>query len=220
MDISYLGHSCFRIKSKTGTVVMDPFDSSVGLSLPSPSADIVTVSHGHLDHNNTKIVSGTARRKDPFVISEPGEYEIEGVSVFGYSTYHDDKKGEERGENIVFVVQAEGIRVVHLGDLGHNLSEKMIEMLDGVDILLVPVGGVYTIDAKIALDIIENVGPYVVIPMHYRTKDHDAKVFGDVAPLEEFVSLYGGEVREIEDDKYSVSRISLSEDATEVVVFK
>lgn len=220
MDISYLGHASFRIKSKTGTVVTDPFDSTVGFSFPSTSADIVTVSHFHSDHNNTKAISGTTRRVNPFVIDEPGEYEIEGVSVFGYKTFHDDKSGAERGENIVYVIQSEGIRVVHLGDLGHKLSEKMVETLDGVDVLMIPVGGVYTMDAKLALETIETISPSIAIPMHYRTSSHKAETFGEMTEIGEFVSLYGADVREVDGDKLTVNRISLSEDTTEVVVFK
>ena len=220
MDISYLGHASFRIKSKTGVVVTDPYDASIGLSVVNTSADIVTVSHGHSDHNNIKSVAGTARRDNPFVITEPGEYEIEGVSVFGYKTYHDSKGGAERGENIVFVIQAEGVRIVHLGDLGHRLEERLVEKLDGVDILMIPIGGVYTIDAKVALETIETIGPSVVMPMHYKTPAHDNKMFGELTGLDEFVTLYGADVREITDGKYSVNRVSISEDTTEVVVFK
>lgn len=218
MDISYLGHSSFKLKFKSGTVVTDPFDSSVGFSMASVSADLVTVSHDHFDHNNVSSVSGTARRDNPFIINEPGEYEVEGVSVFGYPSFHDDKKGSERGENNIFVIQGEGIRVVHLGDLGHSLSEKFIEKLDGVDILLVPVGGHFTIDSKIALSIIETISPSIAIPMHYRTSEHNSETFKDITDLDTFINLYGGEVRKVED-KLTVNKLSLSEDQTEVYVF-
>lgn len=218
MDIQYLGHSCFKIRAKSGSVVCDPYDSEIGFTLPSVSADIVTISHDHSDHSNSSAVSGTARRKKPFVISEPGEYEIEGISIFGYGTYHDEKKGEERGRNTIFVYQVEGLRVLHLGDLGHVLDDKLIEELNGVDILLIPVGGVYTIDAKVALRLIEALNPSIAVPMHYRTEKHDAKVFGELIDLDDFLKAYEGEARKVED-KLAVSKLSLSEDSTEVVVF-
>jgi len=195
---------------------MDPF-GDVGFSIGTVSADIITVSHGHDDHSNVKAVSSTSRREKPFVIAEPGEYEIEGISVFGYQSSHDGKKGDERGENVLFVVQIEGIRVLHLGDLGHELSDSVIETLNGIDVLLVPVGGFYTIDSKQALKVIESISPSIAIPMHYKTDKH-GKEFEKLSTLGEFVKLYGSEPRKVED-KLSVSSLSIGEDITEVVVF-
>ena len=169
MDIQYLGHSCFKLRGKAGSVVCDPYDKSVGLKLPNLTGDITTVSHGHGDHSNSGAISGTARRRTTFVIDEPGEYEVEKISVFGHQTFHDGKKGKERGENIVYAIEVDEVRTVHLGDLGHELSDKMLDELDGVDVLLVPVGGVYTIDAKQALKVIEAISPSIAIPMHYKT---------------------------------------------------
>ncbi len=104
MDITYLGHSSFKLKGKQGIVVTDPFDKSVGFSFPSVSADIVTVSHGHGDHNNAKGVSGTTARPEPWIVTTAGEYEIAGISVFGYETFHDGTKGSERGKNVVYKI--------------------------------------------------------------------------------------------------------------------
>lgn len=222
MDIQYLGHSSFKLKGKAGSVVTDPYPASVGFKLPSVSADIVTVSHTqHDDHDNVLAVSGTARRKDPFVITEPGEYEVDGISVFGYQTYHDSNKGEDRGTNTVYVIQIEGVRILHLGDLGHTLSEKLVNTLDSVDVVLVPVGGEYTIDSNQALVTIDAIDPHIAIPMHYKTSKHDEKVFGSLDTLDGFLKVYEGEVKRLsKDDKLSVSRLSLGEDSsTEIVVF-
>lgn len=219
MDIQYLGHSCFKLRGKSGTLITDPYDKSTGLELPSLSADIVTVSHDHHDHNNYSVVTGTARRKGPFVITEAGEYEIEGVSVFGYQSYHDNSKGEERGENNVYIIQIDGVRVAHLGDLGHLLSDSLISEIDGVDVLMIPVGGVYTIGVKDAIKTIESISPSIVIPMHYKTNKHNSETFSELFTLEDFLKEYEGEVRKVED-KLSVSKLSLTEDSTEMVVFE
>ncbi|OGV92761.1 hypothetical protein A3B57_01985 [Microgenomates group bacterium RIFCSPLOWO2_01_FULL_47_10] len=218
MDISYLGHSCFRLRGKTATVVMDPYSREVGFSLPGVTADIVTISHDHADHNAALAVKGTARRSEPFVISAPGEYEILGTSVFGVPSFHDSKNGQQRGKNVMFVVHIDGFAVAHLGDLGHTLSDKQIEELDGVDILLCPVGGEYTIDAKEAAEVINEIGPSYVIPMHFQTPKHDAKTFSKVAPLQTFLS-YMGAVEAKRADKLTPSLLSMPEE-TEVIVLE
>ncbi len=218
MEITYLGHSCFRIKAKSGTVVTDPYNKSVGLTLPTLSADIVTVSHPHDDHNNTAAVAGTARRKQPFVVDQAGEYEVEGVSIFGYQTKHDELEGEERGENTVFTIIADDLRIVHLGDLGHMLSDKLIEELNGVDVLMIPVGGVYTIDAKMAATLAAKIEPSYILPMHYKTDKHDEKTFGTVAGLQEFVTHYGHGSRVV--STLTLNKMTMPEDLTEVIVFE
>lgn len=218
MEITYLGHSSFKIKTKTGTVVTDPYGAMTGLKMPTVSADIVTVSHSHDDHNNIKAVSGTSRRKEPFVITEPGEYEVEGVSVFGFSTFHDNSSGKDRGDNVVYVIQAEDLRILHLGDLGHELTEKMIEELDGIDIVMVPVGGHYTVDAERAIKVIESIDPYFVLPMHYRTPAHDEKVFGQVDEITKFTTSFAHTVKTLKS--LNVTKLSLPQDVTEVIVFE
>lgn len=192
MDITYYGHSCFRLKGKTGIVVTDPFDASVGLPLPKLSADIVTISHNHSDHNNVSAVSGTTRRDHPFVVDAPGEYELFDVSVFGLSSFHDNEKGSIRGKNIISVIHIDGITVVHLGDLGHGLSEKEIEQFGRVDVLLIPVGGHFTIDATQAGTIIGAVEPSVVVPMHYKTDKHTPE-FSAVSGVDVFLKEMGKE---------------------------
>lgn len=219
MEISYLGHSCFKLKCKSGTVVCDPYGKSVGFSMPMVSADIVTVSHrGHGDHDEVGAVGGTARRKQPFVIEEPGEYEVEGVSVFGYQTFHDDKGGEERGSNTIYVFQAEDLRILHLGDLGHMLDERLIDELDGVDALMIPVGGVYTIGPKQALELAAKIEPTYVLPMHYKTDRHKGEGFGELLGVEEFVKIFGKDASKV--GSLSLSKAGLPTDATEVVLFE
>ncbi|MFC1653277.1 MBL fold metallo-hydrolase [Patescibacteria group bacterium] len=216
MDITYLGHSCFKLRGKEASVVVDPYTKEVGFSLPSVSADIVAVSHDHFDHSNHKAIKGTSRRKEPFLINFPGEYEILGTSVFGIHSYHDDKKGEERGKNTMFVFHVDGVSVAHLGDLGQNLSDKQLEELDGVDVLLCPVGGVYTIGPKQAVDTISTIQPSYVIPMHYKTSKHAGKAFAEVGSLDDFLKEMGTtDAKKL--DKLAVSPLSLPEE-TEVVV--
>jgi L-ascorbate metabolism protein UlaG (beta-lactamase superfamily) len=191
MTITYHGHSTFKIKGKIGTLVTDPFDEYIGFELPRISTDIATISHDHKDHANTKLLSGTARRGNPFIVAEPGEYEVGGISVFGVKTFHDKSSGAERGSNIVFTALIDGIRVCHLGDLGHELTPEQLEEIGSVDVLLCPVGGTYTIDPELAVKTIRAIEPGIVIPMHYKTSDHNQDVFGELKTLEDFLKVYG-----------------------------
>lgn len=191
MEITYLGHSCFKIKGKAGTVVCDPFDSSIGFSLSSASADIVTASHQHYDHNAVGKVKGTARREKPFVIEAPGEYEVGGISVFGVPTFHDASEGSERGRNVVFTFFMDYMRVCHLGDLGHELTDQQKSEIGSIDVLLIPIGGVYTIDHKAAVKIINELDPFYVIPMHYRSDEHSSEQFAQMGTLDDFFKEYG-----------------------------
>ena len=217
MIITYHGHSSFKLKGKDGTVVTDPFHSYIGFDFLSASADIVTTSHDHKDHSQVKQVSKTARRDKPFIIDTPGEYEVGGVSVFGVKTWHDQTQGAERGENIAFTVLLDDMRVCHLGDLGHELTPQQIAKIGAVDILFCPVGGVFTIDPKTAVTVIQALEPSIVIPMHYKTPAHDEKVFGEMSTLEEFLKEYGVEVEA--EEKLNIDRSRLP-DETEVVVLR
>ncbi|NCO12298.1 MAG: hypothetical protein COZ34_05145 [Candidatus Pacebacteria bacterium CG_4_10_14_3_um_filter_34_15] len=191
MILTYHGHSTFRIKGKKGTVITDPYEDYIGMPLPRLSGDIVTVSHDHKDHNAIKKISGTTRRENPFIVNKSGEYEVGGISIFGVRTFHDANEGVERGENIVFTALVDGIRICHLGDLGHELSPEQIEDIGSVDVLLCPVGGVYTIDPELAVKTIRSIEPGIVIPMHYKTAQHNADVFGDLKTLDDFLKVYG-----------------------------
>lgn len=215
MTITYHGHSCFKLKSKRGTVVTDPFSDYVGFSPSSLSADIVTVSHHHPDHDAINKVSGTSRRPKPFVVDAAGEYEVGGISVFGVPSFHDENQGAERGRNTIFTIYADDLRICHLGDLGHLLTDEMIEDIGEIDVLLVPVGGHFTIDPTQAVKVIRQIEPSLVIPMHFKTEMHKQDIFGDLKTVQDFVKEYGVEVSPVE--KLELDESALPEE-TEVVV--
>jgi L-ascorbate metabolism protein UlaG (beta-lactamase superfamily) len=214
MEIEYFGLSAFRLKGKGATVVTDPYGRDTGLKLPKLAAEIVTVSHDHFDHNFVKAVSGTAKRNQPLVVRAPGEYEAEGVSVYGYASWHDPKQGAERGKNTLFVIYIDGVRVAHLGDLGHILTDKQLEALGKVDVLLLPVGGMYTIGVKEAVKLTQAISPSLVIPMHYQIPGL-VKTFEGLAGVEEWVGAVG-EVKRL--DKLVVDKESLPESTEPVVL--
>ena len=186
MDITYLGHSSFKIKGKTATVVTDPFDEYVGFKFPKTRADIVTISHDHKDHNKADLVSGVKK-----VVDGPGEYEISQVSIIGVSVFHDEKKGSLRGKNTIYIFEIDGIRLVHLGDIGHPLTEKKLELLGNVDVLMIPIGGEYTIDSQKAAEMVRNIEPKVIIPMHYFIRGMNKDVFGKLTGVDTFLSEVG-----------------------------
>ncbi len=187
MDITYLGHSSFRIKTKGATIITDPFDPvMVGLKYSGVEGDIVTVSHDHEDHNATDRVSGVKK-----IVNGPGEYEIMGVSIIGYQSFHDSEKGAKRGKNTIYVIEADGLRVVHLGDLGHMLSEDLVNEIGDTDVLLVPVGGDFTIGPKEAASAVSDIDPYFIIPMHYQTPGLSAQTFSKLLPVEAFLKESG-----------------------------
>lgn len=165
MDIYWYGQACFKIKGKQATVFIDPFDPvQTGLKLPKDmTGDLALKTHEHFDHNNIAAVTGS-----PLKISGPGQYEIKGIAVTGVATYHDNQQGAERGKNTIYNVEVDGVKIVHLGDLGQKtLTEEQLEELGVCDILMIPVGSVYTIDAKDAANVVTQLEPKVVIPMHY-----------------------------------------------------
>jgi L-ascorbate metabolism protein UlaG (beta-lactamase superfamily) len=184
MEISWLGHSCFRIRGSQVTVITDPYSPDMGYSLGKPKARIVTVSHQHPGHSYVQGVGG-----EPRLITGPGEYEIGGVLIIGLATFHDAENGSQRGKNTVYLMEIDEISLCHLGDLGHMLTAEQMEELDNVDILLVPVGGVSTIDAPVAAELARQLEPKVVIPMHYRTE----ALSWELEPVEKFLKEMGGE---------------------------
>lgn len=186
MEITFFGQASFKIKGKGATVVTDPFDDSIGIKYPKVSADIVTVTHGHFDHNASAKVEG-----NPFVIQGPGEYEVKGVEVVGVASFHDNKKGEERGHNTIYNIKIDKINIAHLGDLGQeSLSNEQIEEIGNVDILLIPVGGYFTIDGAQAAKIVAQLEPKIVIPMHF--KDVQTKI-EQLESVEKFLKEMGKE---------------------------
>lgn len=213
MDITYLGHSSFLLKGKTAKVVMDPYDKEVGLKFPKVSADIVTVSHDHSDHNQADLVSGVKK-----VIDGPGEYEVQGISIIGIPSFHDEKKGELRGQNTIYVFEVDGLRVVHLGDLGHKLSDKHLEAIGDLDVLMIPVGGVYTIDSAVAAQMVRDIEPKITIPMHFFAPGMNKKIFGEVSGIEPFISEMGLPVENL--DKLSIKANTLGEEQKVCVLKK
>src|SRR3989344_7138023 len=193
MDIKYLGHSSFfiRISPPAGgaKLVTDPFDpKTVGLKFPKTEADIVTVSHQHADHSNSKAVEGS-----PLIIKLPGEFERKGLRVFGFQTYHDKQNGAERGENIAYKYEGDGVSVLHCGDLGLVWDDSFVDQLGEIDVILVPVGGFYTIDSSEAVELVKKIEPSIVIPMHYNHSKLNQQAFGKLSGVDEFLKKMGAE---------------------------
>lgn len=203
MEITSLGLSSFKLRGKQATVVTDPYDTkAVGLKFPkNVEADVITVSHNHPDHNEISAVGGK-----PFVISGPGEYEIKGVMVIGVATFHDENQGADRGKNTIYRIEIDGVKVGHLGDLGHVLSSAQVDSLNGVDVLFVPVGGVYSLDPVKAAQVISDLDPRIVIPMHYHTEGLDVKTYGALSPVSAFLKQMNKET------VVPVSKLSVSKD--------
>jgi L-ascorbate metabolism protein UlaG (beta-lactamase superfamily) len=227
MIINWYGHSCFRIaakgqaaikalsgqtthKSTEATVVIDPFEKKLGLTPPRFKANIALVSHNHYDHNYTDPF------RDAFLINEPGEYEIQGFFIKGIKSFHDNKEGKERGSNIIFKLEAEGIKLVHLGDLGQKeLTSSQVEELGEVDVLLIPVGGKYTIGPDEAQHIINQIEPRIIIPMHYKIKGINL----DIGKVDTFLKIMGAtNVKAI--DKLSVKAAEIKNEETKIIVFE
>ena len=213
MIITWQGHSCFKIQDKVGpegiTVVTDPFDKETGFKVPNFEADIITVSHNHHDHSNIKNLRG-----NPYIVNCAGEYDVKNVMIDGVDSYHDDKGGKELGENLIFKIMIDDISIVHLGDLGHSLDNKALERLTGSDILLIPVGGKYTLDAKKAVDVISQIEPRIVIPMHYKTKDSKIE---DIDEVDKFIKEIG--IKPTYEEKLKILKKDLPQEDMELVVF-
>ena len=203
MIIQWIGHSSFRIRGSK-TIITDPYEG-IGLDFPELKADIVTVSHGHHDHNAVQMVAG-----EPAVVADAGIRRVGNVSIVGYNTYHDEEKGAKRGRNVVYVINMDGIKIAHLGDLGCMPDDSILGAITGVDVLLIPVGGNYTIDGKTAAKIVAEVKPRTVIPMHYKTPGLQVNVSGN----EEFLALMEN-VQQVEG-----SRLELTPLTGKVVVFE
>ena len=192
MTISWLGHSCFLLNSGGFRLLLDPYHCVRGLPDVAAEADVVCCSHDHFDHAYLDQITCTAGKPSPFTVEE-------------VQTFHDDQGGKLRGENTVRRFTAEGISVVHLGDLGHQLNSEQIAALTPCDVLLLPVGGTYTIDASKAKTVVDQLSPRVIIPMHYRQGD---KGFLELDTVDAFLSLFPAEqVR-----WYPVSRLELTAD--------
>ena len=174
MKLSWLGHSCFAIESGGYKIILDPFEKVRGYSDIKAEANGVYASHGHFDHAYFSGVNINLKPGNPFKITE-------------FSSFHDDKNGSLRGENTIRLFEAEGIRLMHLGDLGHELSEKQYEKMQGADIVMIPVGGTYTIGPETARKVALGLRPGLIIPMHYRLGSYG---FPELSELSDFLSLF------------------------------
>jgi len=215
--ITWAGQSCFQIsvsnsKDHSADIVIDPFDEKIGLKTPNFSADILLVSHDHPDHGNVKSVKG-----NPFLVESPGEYEIKGVFVQGIDSFHDDSEGKERGKNTIYMIEAEDMRFCHLGDFGQKqLTDEQLEKIGTVDVLMIPIGGTYTIDSTGAQKVIGQIEPKIVIPMHYDLPKLSVKLDG----VDKFLKTMGK--KEVEPiDKFVVKAGALPKERDmEIVILK
>jgi len=182
-DIKWLGHASFLLRAESGVaLVMDPYNDTIGYKLPYPTADVVTVSHDHRDHGYVEGVRG-----NPQAVRTPGEHQVKGIRITGVATYHDEAGGRQRGPNVVYVISMDDVTICHLGDLGHPLSKEQVQALGDVDVLMMPVGGTYTIDARQAADLTRQVKPRIVVPMHYKTPALNFPL----APVDDFLRAMG-----------------------------
>lgn len=182
MRIKYLAHASFLITASDGTrIITDPYNEQVGYRMPGESADIVTSSHEHFDHNHFTAVNGSFEK-----IVSTAEKIVKGIKFRGVATAHDEEGGRQRGRNIIFLMEVDGIRIAHLGDLGHALTDEQLKEIGPVDVLLSPVGGHFTIDAKVAKKVVDGMKPLVVIPMHYKT----TSINFPIAPVDDFTRLF------------------------------
>ncbi len=211
MIIQWFGHSFFRLETRGKVIAIDPYrEEATGLKPPRFKADILLITHQHEDHNNKNVIMG-----DPFILETPGEIEIGGVFIEGLPSFHDKKRGQARGENTIFLLESEDMVICHLGDLGEpQLKEETLEKVADTDILLIPVGGNYTINYEEAVSFINQIEPKIIIPMHYALPHLKIKL----DPLEKFIKAIGKKPEMI--DKLIIKKNNLPEEAKLVVLNK
>lgn len=204
MKIQWLGHSSFRLEESTGaSIITDPYEGD----FPNVSADAVTISHLHSGHNNAKAVSG-----NPTILNRIGAFEIPGIHITSAMSSH----GGSQGNNIIYMFRIDGVKICHLGDIGEKCNVNLMEVIGEVDVLLIPVGGKYTIDAEQAKDYIDNLMPDIVIPMHFKSN-----IDNESDNINNFLSLYeDDEIEYINGDTIEVDRAQFNGECTKVVIFK
>ena len=215
MVITYYGLSCFKIQSGDTVLATDPYDKDSGLTPPRFQTDVVTVSHNHENHSNIDALSSKSE-EGVFKITVPGEYEIKVIRVNGVESYHDSKNGADKGRNTVFVIEWEGMRLVHLGDYGESsLRNELLEAIGTPDILFIPVGGADTIDAEEAAKLLNQVEPRIIIPMHYKISGIRAKLDG----VEMFMKEMGEKVEP--EEKFTIKKSGLpNAEESKIVILK
>lgn len=216
MNIIWHGQSFFEIIASLGKnsqvkIVIDPFDESLGLEVPKLEGDILLISHDHYDHNNKKAISGNY-----FLIEGPGEYEVKGIFIQGISSFHDQSQGKERGGNTIYTMEAEDLKICHLGDFGQKeLIDEQLKEIGEIDILMIPVGGTYTISAKEALKIMTQIEPKITIPMHYALPKLKVKL----DPIDKFLKVFG--IKSLEPvKKLSIKKRDLSAEEARIIILK
>lgn len=216
MEIQWYGQSLFQITTTKSNkervrIIIDPYNGDYGLKVPKLKGDILLITHQHKDHNNVKAVSG-----NPFLIEGPGEYEVRGIMIEGIHSFHDKSQGKERGENTIYTIETEGIKLSHMGDFGEEeLNNEQLEEMGDIDILMIPVGGIYTISAKEARRIVSQIEPKIVIPMHYAIPGLKLKLDS----LKKFLDAFG--LKKIEPQKkLSIKKKDLSFEETKVIVLE
>lgn len=208
MEITWFGHSCFRLKGKESVVITDPCPPDTGYIIGKQQADVVTVSHSHPGHSYLQTVTVNGK-----VLDKPGEYEVRDVLAIGWATWHDEVQGKERGRNIVFYIEIDGVRILHMGDIGHIPAWEMMPEASSADILLLPVGGGRGVSVATAAQIMRHLSPKIVIPMHYRTPATGRQL----EPLDRFLRETGSGSKEIMP-RLTVHRATLPSNGTQVVV--
>ncbi|MCK4592609.1 MBL fold metallo-hydrolase [Candidatus Parcubacteria bacterium] len=214
MNITWYGQSCFKLQSKDIVLITDPFDKKIGLRPPYGAASIVTISHDHYDHNNFEIIKG-----DPFIVNDTGEYEIKKITIRGIDSFHDNCEGDKMGNNIIYVVEMEDMKICHLGDFGQEgFLNSQLEKIGQIDILFIPIGGVFTIDWKTTNTIISQIEPRIIIPMHYKVSG----VKGELLKLDSadnFCKEHGVSAKDAVE-KFSIKKKDLPQDEARVVLMK
>jgi len=210
MKLQWYGHSCFLLTAENGTrILTDPCEQKTGYDLHDIACEVVTCSHGHYDHNYTAAAIG-----DPTVLNEAGSYEIGGVRFATVQTFHDEEQGAKRGKNLIFLYEIDGLRIAHFGDLGHDLSEEQIAAVGKIDILLCPVGGVFTVDADGAAKLEAQIHPKVFVPMHYKTPH----LSFDLGTVETFLEkIPARSIEKLGVSEWTVTKDTLPEQPTAVV---
>lgn len=212
MIITWYGQACFKIQSGELVIVIDPFSKEIGLTPPRFRADLVAITHQHYDHANAESLAG-----EPFLINGPGEYETKGVYVHGISTFHDTTQGQERGTNTLYKIEVEDLKILHMGDFGENaIRQETLEQIGEVDILMVPVGGKYTIDAELAAKTVKQIEPRFVIPMHYKIPGLKLSLDG----VESFLKEMGAAKTQAQEKFTVKKKDAAGEEKTEVIVLQ
>lgn len=209
MTISWFGHSCFRLEAKNLSILVDPFSKDIGLRSPKIKDNIVLLTHGHYDHANVEDAPAETK-----IIKGPGEYEIMGVCVRGIQSFHDNSNGADRGLNTMYIIEDDDVKICHMGDFGQDkLEEHQLEEIGDVDVLMIPVGGTYTIDGKQASEIISQIEPKIIIPMHYKLPE--LKI--DIAGPEKFLKEIGIKPEKV--DKYKATKKTLPQEEMQLIMF-